>query len=66
MPRITGVIDLLEVKRGALIELKKENNLSNRQLASKYKCDKSIVTNILKRAEETEKENLDPLSSKTH
>ena len=66
MPRTTGATDLPEIKRGALIELKKENNLSNRQLVSKYKCDKSIVTNILKRAEEAKKENLDPLSSKAH
>ena len=66
MPRTTGATDLSEVKRGALIELKKENNLLNRQLASKYKCGKSIVTNVLKRAEEAEKENLDLLSSKAH
>ena len=66
MPRPKGATDLSEAKRGALIELKKKNNISHRQLASKYKCDKSIVTNILKRAEEAEKENLDPLSSEAH
>ena len=66
MPRTTGATDLSEAKRGALIELKKENNTSNRQLTSKYKCGKSTVANILKRAEEAEKKNLDPLSSKTH
>ena len=62
MPRLKGVIDLLEAKRGALIELKKENNTFHRQLASKFKCDKLIVINILKRAEETKKENLNSLS----
>ena len=66
MPRITGAMDLSEVKRGALIEPKKENNLFNRQLVSKYKCGKLIVTNVLKRAEEAKKENLDLLSLKIY
>ena len=66
MPRLKGVIDLLEVKRGALIELKKENNTSHRQLVSKFKCNKSIVTSILKRAEKTKKKNLDLLSLEAH
>ena len=66
MPRLKGAIDLSEIKRGALIELKKKNNISHRQLISKFKCDKLIVTNILKRAEEAEKENLDSLSLKAY
>ena len=66
MPRTKGAIDLSEAKRGALIELKKENNTLNRQLARKYECEKSIAANILKRAGEAEKENIDPLSSETH
>ena len=66
MPRTKGATDLSEAKRGALIELKKENNLTHRQLVSKYNCGKSIVTNILKRAEEAEKKNLDPLSSEAY
>ena len=66
MPRIKGVIDLSEVKRGALIELKKENIIFNRQPARKYRCGKLIVANILKRAEETEKKNIDLLSLETY
>ena len=66
MPRTKAAIDLREAKRGALIELKKENNTPNRQLARKYKCGKSTVANILKRAGEAEKENIDPLSSEAH
>ena len=66
MPRLKGATDLLEVKRGALIELKKKNNISHRQLVSKFKCNKSIVTNILKRAEEAKKENLNLLSLETY
>ena len=66
MPRIKGAIDLSEVKRGTLIELKKENNTLNRQLARKYKCEKSIAVNILKRAEEAEKKNINSLSSETY
>ena len=66
MPRTKGAIDLSEVKRGALIELNKENNILNRQLIGKYRCEKSTVANILKRAGETEKENIDLLSSEAH
>ena len=66
MPRIKGAIDLSEVKRGALIELKKENNTFNRQLARNYKCEKIIVANILKRAKEATKKNIDLTSLKAH
>lgn len=66
MPRTKGVIDLSEVKRGDLIELKKKNITFNRQPARKYRCEKSVVANILKRAGETEKKNIDLLSSETH
>ena len=66
MPRTKGAIDLPEAKRGALIELKKENNILNRQVARKYGCGKSIVAKILKRAGEAEKENIDSLSSEAH
>ena len=66
MPRTKGAIDLPEAKRGALIELKKENSTLNRQLTRKYRCEKSIVANILKRAEEAEKENIDSLSLEAH
>ena len=62
MPRTKGAIDLSEVKRGALIELKKENNTFNPQIAREYECGKLIVANILKRAEEAAKENIDSLS----
>ena len=63
MPRTKGAI---EAERGALIELKKENNTFRSQLARKYGCGKSIVANMLKRAEEAEKENIDSLSSEAH
>ena len=66
MPRTKGAIDLPEAKRGALIELNKQNNTLNRQLIRKYRCEKSTVANILKRAGEAEKENIDPLSSEAH
>ena len=59
-------MDLSEAKRGALIELNKEYNTLNRQLIRKYRCEKSIVANILKRAGEAEKENIDLLSSETY
>ena len=66
MPRIKGSSDLSEVKRDALIEVSKANNISNRQLAKRYQYDKKTVANVLKRAGDAEKENIDPLSSKAH
>ena len=66
MSYFKGVIDLSEIKRGALIELKKKNNIFHRQLVSKFKCNKLIVTNILKRVEETKKKNLNLLALETY
>lgn len=66
MPRTRGSNDLPEAKRGALIEVKKTSNISNRQLAKRYRCDKKTVANVLKRAGEAEKENIDPLTSEAH
>ena len=42
---VSRAIDLSEVKRRAPTELKKENNIFNRQLARKYRCGKSIIDN---------------------
>ena len=66
MGRTKGAVDLPEAKREALIELKNNFNISNRQLAKKYNCDKETVRNVLNRAEDAEKENIDPLSFKAH
>lgn len=66
MGRIKGAVDLPEAKRGALIELKNNFNISNRQLAKKYDCNKETVRNIVNRAGDAEKENIDPLSSEAH
>ena len=62
MGRIEGKPNLSEAKRGALIALKYTNNTSNRQLADRFDCDKNTVRNILERAEEAEKENIDLFS----
>ena len=61
MRRIKGATDLPAAKRGALIEFKNNSNISNRQLTKKYTCNKETVRNILQRAEDAEKENLDLL-----
>ena len=66
MGRTKGVTDLSEVKRGALIEFKNNSNISNRQLTKKYKCDKEIIRNVLQRAGDAEKENLDSLFSEVY
>ena len=66
MGRTTGSKDLELPKRGALIELHNTSHISKAQLAKKYNCDRKTVRNVLKRAENAEKENLDPLSSEAH
>ena len=66
MPRTKGTKDLSEAKRGTLLEVSKTSNISNRQLAKRYRCDKKTVANVLKRAGEAEKENIDRLSSQAH
>lgn len=58
MPRTKGFNDISEIKRGALIEVKNTSNIFNRQLAKRYRCDKKTIANVLKRAEEAEKEIL--------
>ena len=64
--RTKGAIDLPQPKRGALLELSKHNNISNRRLAKIYGCNKQIVANVKKRAGDAEKENLNPLSLEAH
>ena len=64
--RTNGAKDLPEAKRGALIELHNTSHISKNQLAKKYACHKKTVTNVLKRAENAEKENLDLLSLEAH
>ena len=63
MGRTSGAKDLLEAKRGALIELYNTSHIFRNQLAKKYSYYKRTVSNILKRAENAEKENLNLLSS---
>ena len=66
MPRTKGAIDLLQPRRGVLIELKKTNNLSNQALVERYYYNKNTVQNVLKRAENAEKENINLLSLKVY
>lgn len=66
MGRTAGKKNLTEAKRGALIALKQTNNISNYQLANEYDCDEKSVRNVLQRAGEAEKENIDPFSSEAH
>lgn len=66
MGRSAGKPNLSEAKRGALIALKQTNSTPNRQLADRYDCHEKSVRNILKRAGEAEKENIDPFSSEAH
>ena len=64
--RTKGAKDLSQAKRRALIEISKHSNISNRQLAKGYGCNRQTVANIVKRAGEAEKENINPLSSLAH
>ena len=66
MGRIKSKKDLGSPKKGALIALSELDNISNRQVARTNKCDKKTVRNTRKRASETKKENLDPLSTEAH
>ena len=66
MSRIKGSKDLPEAKRGALIEVYKTSDLFNRQLAKRYDCNKKTVANVIQRAEQAEKENIDLLSLEAH
>ena len=66
MGRTSGSKDLAEAKKRALIELRNTNHISKVQLARKFNCHRKTVDNVLKRAENAEKKNLDPLSSEVH
>ncbi len=64
MPRKSGDIELDPVKRGILLDATLFSNISNRQAAKRIGVDEGTVRNVRKRAEEAEKENLDPFTSK--
>ena len=61
MGRIKNATELSKAKRGVLIELKKTNSTSNRQLAKKYECDKNTIRNVLKRPRQVENKILGQL-----
>lgn len=63
MGRTATKPNLPEAKRGALIALTSVSNTSNRQLAKEFDCDEKTVRNVVKRAREAEKENIDPFCS---
>ena len=63
MPKRKGDHELSQAKFGGILEAKRnpidESNYSN---AKRYKCSEKTVRNVLKRASDAEKENIDPLS----
>ena len=63
MPRKSGAIELDPVKRGILLDATLFHNASNRQAAQRIGCGEATMRNIKKRAEEAEKENLDPFTT---
>ena len=63
MPRKSGAIKLDPVKRGILLDATLFSSILNRQAAKRISVNKGTVRNIKKRAEEAEKENLNPFTN---
>ena len=63
MPKPPGSRSLNTAERGYILGLHEISNISNYEVASKANCDEGTVRNILKRASEAEKENINPLTS---
>ena len=67
MAKIKGAHELSQAQFRGILEVKSNpNNKSNRRITKRYKCSKSSVRNIAKRAREAEKENIDPLTPKAY
>ena len=63
MAKTKGAHELSQAQFRGILEAKSNpNNKSNRRITKRYKCSKSNVRNIAKRAREAEKENIDPLT----
>lgn len=65
MPRKSGAIELDPVKRGILLDATLFSHVLNRQAAKRIGVDEGTVQNVKKRAEEAEKENLDPFHQRS-
>ena len=61
--RTKGDKELTGPQRGYVLALSENTDLSNRQIGQKRKCDEKTVRNVRRRAEEAEKENIDPLDN---
>ena len=65
MPKRKGDYELSQAKLRGIFKAKRNLlNKSNYPITKRYKYSKKISRNILKRASNAEKENIDPLSSK--
>lgn len=63
MPRRSGDVELDPVKKGVLLDATLNHNVPNRQAAKLIGKSEGTVRNVLKRAHEAEKENIDPLTT---
>ena len=64
MPRQSGQPQLTNSRRGGVLALIENSNLSNVQIAQRMRCHEKTVRNIKKRAQDAEKENIDPYEAK--
>ena len=63
MARQSGQRELTNSRRGGVLALTENSNLSNVQIAKRLHCHEKTVRNIKKRAQNAEKENIDPYKS---
>ena len=66
MGRTKGESNLSEAQRGEILALADANVAPKREIVNTFNCDDKTVGNILKRARQAEKENIDLYSSQAH
>ena len=66
MKRNKGDNDLINLKKGGVLVLKKHIDFFNRQVAKRQKCDEKSIRNMRYTIFQTKKKNRDPINSKIH
>ena len=66
MGRNSGNKDLSDLNKGAVLNLKENTNLFNRQIAARENCNERTVRDVQRVASDAEKENRDPMSPSTY
>ena len=66
MGRNSGNKDPSDLKKGTVLTLNENTNLSNRQIAARENCNERTVRDVRRVASDAEKENRDPMSPSTY